>query len=65
LRTGVGLVQELTVVEVLGGLIANSGNSPVRKGKTSYGTVGEVERRPVVLIICASRVRIRRVKSDP
>lgn len=64
LRTRVGLVQELTVVEVLRGLSADSGNSPVRNGKSSYSTVGEVELRPVVLIICRTGVFVRRVKSD-
>lgn len=65
LRARVGLVQELAVVEVLRGLIGDSGNGPVSDGKSSHGTVGEVELRPVVVIVSTSRVFVRRVKSDP
>lgn len=65
LRSSAGLVQELAVVEVLRGLIADSGNGPVSNGKSSLGTVSEVELRPVVVIISTSSVVVRRVKSDP
>jgi len=51
LGTGIRFVEELTVVEVFGSLLTDSGNSPVGDGKAGFGAIGLVESREVVVVI--------------
>lgn len=59
LGTGVRLVEELRVVEVLGSLIADSRNSPVSNSEATGRVVGQSELREVISVL------IRRVQGNP